>query len=276
MSPSIEARIAEYAAAPTPPSPPPSPLSPWSPPLPHIPSSPLPPPTSSLHLPPLVPTSLPLPSSPLPVLLFISPPVDRREDILEAELPPHKRLCLTDPTSRYEVGESLTAAPRPTGGHRAYYRFIGTMDAEIRCQRAKEVGYGIRDVWVDLTEAVEEVAPMNLDGVNARVTELAAVQERDTQDIYVVIKDGQNRQTQLFQRVDGLVEDGHFHYETARLLDREALASRDADAHSVGLSSAVHYELQAYRTHTQLQDYRIASQESLMMTLIAHVSSLQG
>ncbi|GKB58783.1 RNA-directed DNA polymerase, eukaryota, nucleotide-binding alpha-beta plait domain protein [Tanacetum coccineum] len=73
MSPSMEARIAEYAAAPTPPSP----LSPWSPPLPQIPSPPLPPPPSSLHLPPPVPTSLPLPSSPLPPLpvsLFIPPP----------------------------------------------------------------------------------------------------------------------------------------------------------------------------------------------------------
>ncbi|GJY06550.1 hypothetical protein Tco_0373604 [Tanacetum coccineum] len=39
---------------------------------------------------------------------------------------------------------------------------------------------------------------------------------------------------------------------------------------------AVHYELQAYRTHTQMHDYRIASQESLMTTLVAHVSSLQG
>ncbi|GKA27904.1 hypothetical protein Tco_0714072 [Tanacetum coccineum] len=34
MSPSMEARIAEYAALPTPPLPPPSPLSPWSSPLP--------------------------------------------------------------------------------------------------------------------------------------------------------------------------------------------------------------------------------------------------
>ncbi|GJS77373.1 putative reverse transcriptase domain-containing protein [Tanacetum coccineum] len=154
MSPSMEARIAEYAAAPAPPSPPPSPLSPWSPPLPQIPSPPLPPPPSSLHLPPPVPTSLPLPSSPLPPLpvsLFIPPPVDRREDIPEAELPPHKRLCLTAPTSRYEVGESLTAAPRPTGGHRADYGFIGTMDAEIRRRRAEEVGYGIRDVWGQLS-----------------------------------------------------------------------------------------------------------------------------
>ncbi|GKE70260.1 hypothetical protein Tco_1528332 [Tanacetum coccineum] len=173
MSQSIEARIAEYAAAPAPPSP----LSPWSPPLSQIPSPPLPPPPSSLHLPPPVPTSLPLPSSPLPVSLFIPPPVDRREDIPEAELPPRKRLCPTAPISRYEVGETSTATPRPTGGHRADYRFIGTMDAEIRRQRADEVGYGIRDVWVDPTEAVEEVAPTNLERVNARVTELTAVQE---------------------------------------------------------------------------------------------------
>ncbi|GKD78595.1 hypothetical protein Tco_1341216 [Tanacetum coccineum] len=66
LSPSMEARIAEYAAAPTPPSPPPFPLSPWSPLLPHIPSPPLPPPPSSPYLPPPIPTSFPLPSSPLP------------------------------------------------------------------------------------------------------------------------------------------------------------------------------------------------------------------
>ncbi|GJT11128.1 hypothetical protein Tco_0858170 [Tanacetum coccineum] len=253
MSPSMEARIAEYVVTPAPPSPPPSSLSPWSPPLPQIPSQPLPPPPPSLQLPPPVPTLLPLPSSPLPPLpasLFIPPLVDRREDIPEAELPPRKRLCLTAPTLRYEVGESSTAAPRPTGGHRADYGIIGTIGAKIRCQRAEEVSYGIRDAWVDLTEAVEEVVPTALERVNARVTELAVIQEHDTQDIYVVIEDTHDMQTQLFQRVDGLVEDRQFHYETARLLDREALIFQEAWAHSVGLSSAVHYELQAYRTHT--------------------------
>ncbi|GJW10831.1 hypothetical protein Tco_1576658 [Tanacetum coccineum] len=168
------------------------------------PSPPLPPPPSSLHLPPHVPTALPLLSSPLPPLpssLFIPSPIDRKEDIPEAELPPRKRLCLTALTLRYEVGESSTAAPRPTRGHGIDYGFIDTLDAETRRQRAKEVSYGNRDVW-----------------------------------------------TQLFQRVDGLVEDRHFHYETAQLLDQEALISREAWAHS----------------------------ESLMTTLITHVSLLQG
>ncbi|GKD46501.1 hypothetical protein Tco_1271146 [Tanacetum coccineum] len=39
------------------PAPPPSPLSPWSSPLPQIPSPPIPPPLSSLQLPPPIPTS---------------------------------------------------------------------------------------------------------------------------------------------------------------------------------------------------------------------------
>ncbi|GJZ68449.1 hypothetical protein Tco_0631689 [Tanacetum coccineum] len=41
------------------------------------------------------------------------------------------------------MGESSTTAARPTRDHREDYGFIGTLDAEIRRQRAKEVGYGI-------------------------------------------------------------------------------------------------------------------------------------
>ncbi|GJU96561.1 hypothetical protein Tco_1321317 [Tanacetum coccineum] len=174
------------------------------------PSPPLPPPPSSLHVPPYVPTSLPLPSSPLPPLpasLFIPPLVDRKEDTPEAELPPCKRLCLTALTLRYEVGESLTAAPRPAGGHGIVYGFIGTLDAKTSHQRAEEVGYGIRDTWVDLREAAEEIALVTLEGVNTRVTELAAVQEQDTQDIYAVIEDAQDRQIRIFQSVETLIDD---------------------------------------------------------------------
>nr|GFC13655.1 hypothetical protein [Tanacetum cinerariifolium] len=56
---------------------------------------------------------------------------------------------------------------------------------------------------------VEEEALTNLVGVNTRVTELAAVQEQDTQDIYGVMEDTQGRQTEIFQRVKALVDDRH-------------------------------------------------------------------
>nr|GEV98211.1 hypothetical protein [Tanacetum cinerariifolium] len=80
------------------------------------------------------------PPPPLPASLFTPPPVNHREDIPKVKLPPRERLCLTALTSRYEVGESSTTAARPTG---------------------------------DTAEAIEEVAPTTLKGVNAKVTELA-------------------------------------------------------------------------------------------------------
>ncbi|GJU34128.1 hypothetical protein Tco_1182482 [Tanacetum coccineum] len=100
--------------------------------------------------------------------------------------------------------------------------------------------------------------------------------QRAEEDIYAVIEDAQDRQTRLLQRVDVLIEDREFHQETVLLMEQEALVSREAWVQLVGLSLAVHQELQAYRTHTHIQDYRIASQEALTATLVAHVSFLQG
>nr|GFD49820.1 hypothetical protein [Tanacetum cinerariifolium] len=82
------------------------------------------------------------------------------------------------------------------------------------------------------------------EGVNTRVTELDAVQEHDTQDIYGVMVDTQGRHIEIFQRVEALVDDCQYHYETGRLVDQEARCSREGWAHSIGLSSAVHFELQ--------------------------------
>ncbi|GJR01501.1 hypothetical protein Tco_0524485 [Tanacetum coccineum] len=91
-----------------------------------------------------------LPSPPLPPLppsLYIPPPVDRRDDVPESERPPRKRLCLSTLVPRYEIGESSTA--RPIRGRGIDYGFVSTVDAEARRQGIDEVGYGIRDTWVD-------------------------------------------------------------------------------------------------------------------------------
>ncbi|GKD81529.1 reverse transcriptase domain-containing protein, partial [Tanacetum coccineum] len=44
----------------------------------------------------------------------------------------------------------------------------------------------------------------------------------------------------------------------------------------MGFSSAVHYELQGYRTYVWMQDHRMDVQDSLIAALTAQVSSLQG
>ncbi|GKB14478.1 hypothetical protein Tco_0848401 [Tanacetum coccineum] len=124
---------------------------------------------------------------PLPPSLYMPPLVDRRDDIPESERPPRKRSCLFALSSRYEVGESSTA--RPTGGQGIDYGFVNTLDDEERQRGIREIGYGIRDTWVDPAEAVPEIAPMIVGEVNTRVTELAELHEHDTQDLYALLED---------------------------------------------------------------------------------------
>ncbi|GJW62879.1 hypothetical protein Tco_0112214 [Tanacetum coccineum] len=148
-----------------------------------------------------VTAALPSPSlPPLPPSLYIPPPVDRRDDIPESEQPPRKRLYLSTIGSRYEIGESSTA--RPTRGQGIDYGFVSTVDAEERRQGIRDVGYGIRDTWVDPAEAVPEIAPMTVGEVNTRVTELAELHEHDTQDLYALLEDAQDSRSRISQRVD--------------------------------------------------------------------------
>ncbi|GKE17445.1 hypothetical protein Tco_1425022, partial [Tanacetum coccineum] len=116
-----------------------------------------------------------LPSPPLPPLqlsLYIPPPVDRRDDILESEQPPCKRLYLSTLSSRYEVGESSIARPTRVWG--IDYGFVSTVDTEERRK-------GIRDIGV---------------------TELAELHEYDTQDLYALLEDAHNSRSRISQRVD--------------------------------------------------------------------------
>ncbi|GJR69143.1 hypothetical protein Tco_0015208 [Tanacetum coccineum] len=185
--------------------------------------------------------SPPLP--PLPLSLYISPPVDRMEDVPESELPPRKRLCLSTLGSRYKIRDNSTT--RPTG---------------------------------DLAEAVPEIAPTTLGEVNIRVTEIAELHERDTQDLYALLDDAQDSRTRISQRVamdsqwvDLLIGDRMTLQETVWIMEEEAYASREAWAHSIGLSQATHQELQTHRDHVYAHETHIQAHQAqlqLQSTLI--------
>ncbi|GJU39886.1 hypothetical protein Tco_1192843 [Tanacetum coccineum] len=116
-----DTEVARLLAIPTPP---PSPLSLWSSPLPQIPSLPLP--VSS----PVPVSPPPLPASPTYPLGYRAAMI--RAGVSEVTLSPQKRLCIAL-GPRYEVGESLSAPiAKSTGGFRADYGFVGTLDDEIR------------------------------------------------------------------------------------------------------------------------------------------------
>ncbi|GKE99069.1 hypothetical protein Tco_0022420, partial [Tanacetum coccineum] len=64
------------------------------------------------------------------------------------------------------------------------YGFVSIVDAEARQQGIKEVGYGIRDTWVDPAEAVPEIAPMTVGEVHEtrsqmQQAEMAELRETD-------------------------------------------------------------------------------------------------
>ncbi|GJS72378.1 hypothetical protein Tco_0705219 [Tanacetum coccineum] len=218
-------------------TPPPSPLTPLSSPLPHIPSPPFPasPPASPIR---------PLGYRAAMIWLRAETPSTSHPLPLPTSSPPLQLLSSDHRIDRPEI----TLPPR---------------------KRAEEIGYGIRDVWLDPREAVEEVAPMTPKGVNARVTELTVVQEQDTQDIYVVIEDTQDKQTQIYQSVETLFDDSQYHYETsryhyetARLLDQEALVSHEAWGRSIEVSYMARSEIMVLR--------------SVVMSQLAVISQLQA
>nr|GEZ29195.1 hypothetical protein [Tanacetum cinerariifolium] len=140
-----------------------------------------------------------IPSPPLLPPLYIPPPVDCRDDILEIEMPPHKRLCLSTLGSRYEIGESFTS--RPTEDQGIDYGFVSTLDAEARrrgigervdlliedmiahqetIQIVKEEAYATREAWdhsLRLSHAVHSELQTHQEQMHQ--TEIAELRETD-------------------------------------------------------------------------------------------------
>ncbi|GJW29321.1 hypothetical protein Tco_0046196 [Tanacetum coccineum] len=143
--------------------------------------------------------------------------------------------------SRYKVGESSTA--RPTRGQGIDYGFVSTVDAEERRQGIRDVGYGIRDTWVDPAEAVPEIAHMTVGEVNTRVVELVELHERDTQDLYALLEDAQDDSMVWWRR-------------------RLYACTRRGWAHSIGLSQATHQELQTHRDHVYAHETHLQAHQT--------------
>nr|GEV62535.1 hypothetical protein [Tanacetum cinerariifolium] len=144
-----------------------------------------------------------------------------------------------------------------------------------RPERAEDIGYGIRDTWIDPRDVAEEEALTTLEGVNSKVTELAIVQEQDTQDIYGVMEDTQGRQTEIFQSVEALVDNRQYHYEIARLVDQEARFSREAWAHSMGLGLKMAPKKAATKQTTRLNPGATPNPNSAPSTTTITVTNAQ-
>ncbi|GKE71315.1 hypothetical protein Tco_1529387 [Tanacetum coccineum] len=230
MSASMEARIVGYAVAPTPP------LPVTSPPL------PLPSPLTTS------PTDAGAPLGYRAVGIRMrtaaaSPPLSlpstsHRTDVPEAEMPPRKRACFTTPAPRCEIRESSAAgAARQTGP---------TPEA---------------DTWDEIVEAMMEITPTTLEGVDQRVTELDTRVRQRTEEFHVRFEEVYDDQAYLRARVNTLFKDRPYHRHTALALDREAVYTRIAWTGSEERSASI--------------EAHVRTIEAQVATLIAQTTSLQ-
>ncbi|GKD43118.1 hypothetical protein Tco_1267763 [Tanacetum coccineum] len=156
MSASMEARIAEHAAAPTP---------------------------------PLPVGSRDSDESCRCITTLITSP---KTDIPEAEMLPRKRACLTTPAPEYEIGESSAAGAA---------RQLGPTPA--------------LDTWDEIVEAMMEIAPTTLEGVDQRVTELDTTVRQRTEEFEIRFEEAHDNRAYLGALVNTLYRDRLQHHHTA-------------------------------------------------------------
>nr|GEZ12370.1 putative reverse transcriptase domain-containing protein [Tanacetum cinerariifolium] len=199
-------------------SPPASPLSPWSSPPPQIPFP---------SLPQILSPPSPLPSA------------SRREDRPEVTLPPQKRLGIAL-GPRYEVGESSSAAARPTRGLRVDYGFVATIDREIMRDPEREVGYEITDSWDEIVETLQGASVSTDTELGGYMREFETRVRQDTDEIYMRLDDEQTERQLLAGRLNMLFRDRRAYAYTRHLMETEARMSIEAWVRVTDASDLVH------------------------------------
>ncbi|GKB34225.1 putative reverse transcriptase domain-containing protein [Tanacetum coccineum] len=170
-----------------------------------------------------VTAALPSPSlPPLPLSLYIPPPVDHKDDIPKSEQTLHKWLYLSTIGSRYKIGESSTT--RPTRGRGIDYGFV--------------------------SRVVPEIAPMTVGEVNTRVTELVELHEHDTQDLYALLEDAQDRLSQVTHQELQTHRDHVYAHETYLQTHQTQLQLQ---------STLIQTQHQVHETHFQMQQAELAA-----------------
>ncbi|GJX95291.1 hypothetical protein Tco_0351089 [Tanacetum coccineum] len=246
--------VERLLAMPTLPS---SPLSPLSSPLPQIPSPPLPPilsPLPQIPSPPLPVSSPILVLSPSPLanpirplgyraamirlraeatstshLLPLPPPIilsHTRQDAPSSGTPPLHLLSTDRRADRPE--SSSTTAARPTRGLRAYYGFVATIDREIMRDLERDVGCGITDTWDEILVDMPGALATDDTEMGRRMIEFTTRVRQDTNEIYTRLDDEQSERQLIAGRLNMLYRDRRAHARTARLIEAEAMMSREA------------------------------------------------
>ncbi|GKC88850.1 hypothetical protein Tco_1149499 [Tanacetum coccineum] len=267
---SVSPLIARLLSIPSPPS---SPLSPWSSPLPQIPSPPLPVSSPVPVSPPPLPVSptYPLgyratmirlraetPSTSYPLPLSTSP--SGTPLLLHIPLPtPSPPLLLPSIDCRACVFKSSSApTARPTGGFRADYGFVATLDDEIRRDPERDDGYGITYTWNDMLMGMPGAPATDDTELGRRMTNFFTTVRQDTDEIYGRLDEAQDARAMLSGRSMDASDTSCYEVRALRTI---VLAQQT--------------EIAALRAADRARQAQLLETLRLMSTLQTHVTALQ-
>ncbi|GJS20366.1 hypothetical protein Tco_0448998 [Tanacetum coccineum] len=198
---------------------------------------------------------------------LLVPSTSHKTGIPEAEMPPRKKACFTTAFG-FDVGESSSAATARQPGP--------TLEADLRRDRVRGMGYGIIDTWDEIVKAMQEIASTTLEGVNQRVTELATTVRHDTFKFYVRFKDAQDNRAFLRARVNTLFRDRLYYRHTTMLLDREATYARRAWTGSEDRSVAIEAHVRTLEAQVATLMAQTPSLQTQLTTALGRIQTLEA
>nr|GEU72466.1 putative reverse transcriptase domain-containing protein [Tanacetum cinerariifolium] len=164
------------------------------------------------------------------------PSTSRGTDILEVDMLPRKRACLTTPALKFEIEESFD----------------------------------------EIVNTLIEIAPTTLEGVNERVTELDTTVRQRTNEFEIRFKEAQDDRALLRARVNTLFRDRPDHHCTAMLMDREAMYAREAWSFSLDRSSAIAAHVMTLETQFAALIAQTSSLQTQLTTSLGHIEILEA
>ncbi|GJW84174.1 hypothetical protein Tco_0157319 [Tanacetum coccineum] len=236
MSASMEARIAEHAAAPIP------------------------------------PTSPAYDQAPLGHRAAM---IRMRDDIPEEDMPLQRRFVLTAPPPGCDVAESSAAAARPPRGQYDFVDTIEAGQGLIRspghdaqtiaraADRAEDVGY------VRALQASEHRMMTSIKEVNLRVSYQAQVRRRESEDFYTQLHDARTDRRDIRLEID-VVRGQRTAYETELREVRQAYLSSEAQ------NRALLARLETLETHMSRMEWQRQSAEDLAVRQMMRTQVLEA
>ncbi|GKB84280.1 hypothetical protein Tco_0956552 [Tanacetum coccineum] len=219
-----DTEVARLLAIPTPP---PSPLSPWSSPLPQIPSPPLPPILSPLPVSPPLPVSSPPPASPIRPLGYRAVMIRLRAEAPSTShslpLPPPIILSHTRSDAPSLRTPPLLPIPLPTSSPPLHLLSTDRRAdrPEVTLPPRKRLGIALGLRYEGDYAGSREMSVMGSPTLGMRCWQ-------DIDEIYTRFDDEQTERKLMAGRLNMLYRDRCAHASTVRLMEAEAMMSREA------------------------------------------------